>query len=87
MDHGESSDRVLEALAILEQFITWWQDTHHQAWDPQRWTRADDIAYRATLNSSNSTTYEYSASSERVQARLNQFRTWLIDQGVVSGKR
>lgn len=87
IDQGEAPARVLEALATLEHFITWWQTAHHQAWDPWQWTEADDAAYQAAFNFNNRMvpSSEIPHSVERVLAWLRRFRMWLIDQEVLPG--
>lgn len=74
IDHGEPAGDVLEALSVLEQFITWWQVTHGQPWNPWRWTLADDRVFLTTMPSED---------CEQVWFWLPQFRQWLVDEGVL----
>ena len=74
IEQGESPNGVMEAMAVLELFITWWQTTHDRAWDPCLWTRQDEEAYRPTIPAEqrkNSFTW------------LHRFRRWLVDQGAL----
>ena len=74
IDCGEPSDRVLEALTFLEQFITWWQTTHDRAWEPRLWTPEDEEVYRTTIPAE---------QRRNTFVWLHRFRRWLVDQGAL----
>ena len=55
IDAGEPPDHVIQALAAIQDFTTWWQKAQDRAWDPRLWTPEDEEAYQQILASSFST--------------------------------
>lgn len=74
IDQGEPPDQVVQALAALQDFITWWQAIRDRGWDPRLWTPQDEKAYQQTIP----------AEQRRPTLRwLHRFRRWLVDQGAL----
>ncbi len=74
IDQVEPPDQVVQALAALQDFITWWQAIRDRGWDPRLWTPQDEEAYRQTIPV---------AQWRHTFVWLHRFRQWLVDEAVL----